>query len=420
MEAGKLKLEYSAVSPKQFFDELYTIFKHKIDDKGLKFTIDISTGLPETLLLDKSRIRQILINLIGNAVKFTYTGEIKLTVDYNYPGNEKSNEIDFIFTVEDTGIGIPKEQIHSIFGAFSQLKGQKYSQYGGTGLGLAITMRLVEMMGGKITVHSEIDKGTIFEILIKDVEIASVNCTTVFKEKPFSCDSIKFEQGSILIVDDIDYNRELLKGFFENSDFALLEAENGKEAIEKAEKYQPDLILLDMKMPIMNGLQAAKVLKDSKKLKNIPIIFITASAMKKDEKIIKDTGHLYLKKPLFKADLFLEMMKILPYTQAKTDVVFHDFVQAESVGEESAKNNIIPPPDKEIKILYDLAMGGNLNAVLKHADYLEQLKNEYIPFAAKLKKLATNYQDEELLNFVEQYLEEMCGERMGSNLDYCI
>ncbi len=401
VEASKLRLEYTAVSPQRLFNEMRTVFGQKIKEKGLDLIIDISPELPKTLLLDETRLRQILINLIGNAVKFTDTGHIRLSVSYRYPEDTQHSTLDFIFSVEDTGAGIPDDQCESVFEAFSQAKGQKFSKFGGTGLGLAITRRLIEMMDGEITVSSEVGRGTVFNIIIKEVEVASADDLTASQEKETDFDSIVFEQGTILIADDIAYNRELLTVFFEGYDLTLLEAENGREAIEKAREHQPDLILLDMKMPEMDGYEAALVLKKDDDLKEIPVIAVTASAMRKDDEIIKDLCDSYLRKPVSRADLISEVSKFLPHTVTKKKSVV-----SEAARKEAAEGPMIPPPPEEMKILYDIVMDGNMREIREYAAHLEQSDKTYVPFARKLCELARNFQDEQILTLVEQYMEE--------------
>ncbi len=401
VEAGKMKLEYTAVSPQQLFNEMRTVFGQKIQEQGLDLIIDIPPELPESLLLDETRLRQILINLIGNAVKFTDTGHIKLSVNYRYPGDIQRSTLDFIFSVEDTGVGIPEDQYESVFEAFSQVKGQKFSQFGGTGLGLAITRRLIEMMNGEITVSSSVGTGTVFNIIIHAVEVASVDALAVSREKQIDFDSISFEHSVILIADDMSYNRELLAGFFEEYDLTLVEAENGREAIEQASEHRPDLILMDMKMPEMDGYEATVILKKDDELKDIPVIAVTASVMRKDEEMVKNLCDAYLRKPVSRADLLSEVMKFLPHTVAKNTSAVSEAEQKDLV-----EGPMIPPPAEEMNLLYHIAMNGNMREIQEYAAHLEQLDRAYIPFARTLCEFARNYQDEQILTFIERYMEE--------------
>lgn len=299
-------------------------------------------------------------------------------------------------------MGIPDEQCDSIFDAFTQVSGQKYSTFGGTGLGLAITRRLIEMMSGQITVSSEVDKGTVFDITIKDVGIVSGEALSMMTAKQIDADSIRFEPANILIVDDIDYNRALITAFLNGYDFRLREAENGREAIEKIREYRPDLILMDMKMPEMDGYETVSIIKADDDLKTIPVIAVTALAMNRDQERIKRLCDSYLKQPVSKTDLISEMMKFLPHTQKKLKPLV-----LESILEEADEAVMTPPPKKEIEVLYSLAMSGNMNGILEQAGNIEKLGTEYHPFALKLREFAGGYQDEALLFFVEHYREKV-------------
>ncbi len=175
IEAGRLDIQYETVNPYSLFNELKQIFAVKIAEKNLEFIVDIDNALPPALILDEVRLRQVLLNLIGNAIKFTDKGYIKLSVKIKIPPTpvEKGELGRISLSVEDTGIGIPSEQQEMIFESFRQQDGQSTRKYGGTGLGLAITKRLVEMMNGQISVKSTVGKGSVFEIILRDVEVSS-------------------------------------------------------------------------------------------------------------------------------------------------------------------------------------------------------------------------------------------------------
>ncbi len=389
VEAGQLQLEYSVVSSRMLFNEMEAVFGQKIRDKGLKFILDTPSDLPSALMIDESRIRQILINLIGNAIKFTESGYIKLSAQYHYPKSLQHSTIDFIFSVEDTGIGIPLDQQDYIFGAFSQMKGQKTSDYGGTGLGLSITNRLIEIMGGEIILTSEVGKGSIFNIVLKNVEIASIDIIELNSSEQIDLSSILFEKCKVLIVDDIELNRELIRDYLVDYDFTLFEAINGKEAIEEAKAQKPDLILLDMKMPVMDGYEASTLLKEDDVLKNIPIIAVTASAMKKDQKAISKLCDSYLKKPVNKTDLVLELVKFLPHIVKEVpDKTKHSV--SRSSQEISAK---------------DLEQYPELFEILKkeqtHCKQLAKLMaiNKIENFTKKLEELGVKYNYQPLIDF---------------------
>jgi len=247
--------------------------KHKIID------VPIST-----LVLDEIRLRQILFNLIGNAVKFTDKGYIKLSVKKNYKFDDHS-KLDLIFSIEDTGIGIPENQVDSIFESFKQQEGQSTKKYGGTGLGLSITRRLIEMMNGRITVKSSLGEGSIFKIILNDVDVSVVDIESDSKDLSFDVMNIYFEKALVMIVDDIESNRVLIKETLTLSGLDILEAKNGEEATKKSMELLPDVILMDIRMPVMDGYQATKIIKSNPKTKSIPVIALTASVTMEEGKI---------------------------------------------------------------------------------------------------------------------------------------
>jgi len=311
VEVGKLELDYSPVNPYALFEEIEQIFAHRIVEKGLEFAVDVDQELPEGLILDEVRLRQILVNLVGNAVKFTEKGYIKLSVMKCYT-DENQNSLDLFFSVADSGIGIPQDQLESIFEAFTQQKGQSQVKYGGTGLGLAITKRLVNMMGGQIHVASKPGQGSSFSVVLNDVKTSRVNSSIRDEGNGFL--DVKFEKATILVIDDIDSNRDLLRGMLAEYDFQILMAENGKEGIKLAQRHRPALILMDLKMPVMDGYEATKRLKEDEKTKHIPVIIVTASAMKRDEGKIKFIADDYILKPIDPYNFIETLMKFLPCT----------------------------------------------------------------------------------------------------------
>ncbi|MFH2058645.1 MAG: ATP-binding protein [Pseudomonadota bacterium] len=395
VEAGKLELKYTNVSPQQLFDDIRSLFRQKIKDKGLELMIDIPPDLPKVLLLDETRLRQILINLIGNAVKFTEKGHIKLTANYRYQDDAQHNRIDFIFCVEDTGKGISENQFDYIFESFSQLKGKEVSQFGGTGLGLAITKHLIKKMNGDISVNSEVGKGTVFTIILKGVKIVSLQATEPRQQKRIDIDSVHFKKASVLIVDNIQSNREILRVFLENYDFNLVEAENGFEAIEIIKQHHPHLILLDMRMPVMDGYETVSILKNDNDLKEIPVIAVTAFAMKEDEKIISALCNSYLKKPINKTDLIFEMMKYLPYTTTKE--------KPTNISEPGSKEALFEPSRKTLDNLPELLEILKNEQVRCRKVSKRMLLNEIESFSIELKELGTRYDYPPLANWGEGF-----------------
>jgi len=316
IEAGQMELQYDSVSIQDIFEELQQIFTFKADEKSIEFIMDITENLPDNLMLDEVRFRQIMLNLIGNAIKFTEDGYVKLSV---ICGEIDHSRVDLKIFVEDTGIGIPEDQQEVIFESFRQQAGQNNKQYGGTGLGLTITKRLVEKMHGSISVKSIVDKGSVFEVFLPSVRIASEKSEKIRKinQMIFDAESIEFEMATLLIVDDIESNRNLVKENFSHTHISILEADNGEKGLEFAQKHKPDVILMDIKMPVIDGHQAAQQIKAHPETKDIPIIVLTASSTLAEQEKIKNADYFddVLIKPIDINDLFEKLSHYLKYTK---------------------------------------------------------------------------------------------------------
>lgn len=314
IEAGKLELEPTAFYPHQVFQEMELIFSQRILEKGLKFQVEIDADLPEALFLDEIRLRQILLNLVGNAVKFTEKGTIKLSVQERFRSQDPGL-IDLIFSIEDSGIGIPEDHIEYIFEAFEQQKGKSPFKYRGTGLGLTITKRLVEMMGGDITVTSQVGVGSTFNITLKSVVVTDPSEIDAQQPMTLHPNSLQFEPATILIADDIETNRNLVKEYLEGYDFKFLEATTGQEVLELVEQHAPDLILMDIRMPVLDGYEAAKRLKADQRNNLIPIIALTAAGMKGTEDWFLKVCDGYLRKPISRSQLIWELTRYLKHNR---------------------------------------------------------------------------------------------------------
>ncbi|MBF0290211.1 MAG: response regulator [SAR324 cluster bacterium] len=275
----------------------------------MEFNIRIAEDVPDALLLDETRLRQILINLLGNAFKFTDQGGVELLASSTLLP-DRSREL--VLSVRDTGIGIPEDQQRKIFEAFEQQEGQDENRYGGTGLGLAIIKKIVDTMGGRITVVSKKGEGSTFTIVLNGVQISSALESIETSEYPIARESVVFGKATILIVEDIPLDIELIKTYLNFPELEILEAVNGEMCIKIAKQRNPDLILMDMKMPVMDGFNASETLKSDPLLKDIPIIAVTA--LKKDEERVKKLCNSYIQKPVSREELTGELMKYLQYT----------------------------------------------------------------------------------------------------------
>ena len=312
VEAGRLVVNPQPINLTTLMKEVQSIFLIKATEKGIGLTFTISQNTPKSILIDEKYLRQILFNLIGNAVKFTHNGSVEINIK-TYDDPEDTSKITLHFSVTDTGIGIPKEELNRIFEPFTQVANQNYTLYGGTGLGLTITRRLVEIIGGNISVKSEYEKGTTFIVSLFNIPVGNLNLEEEIKQNKSWLKEIQFKNPLIIIAEDISINRKVLKGFLKPFNVTIIEAENGEECINIARKNRPDIILMDMQMPIMDGYTASNILKLDNDLKDIPIIAITASGSQLNKEKFNSIVNDFLLKPVFKFDLLELLIKYLPY-----------------------------------------------------------------------------------------------------------
>jgi PAS domain S-box-containing protein len=317
IEAGKLELEFDYANTEFFFSEFEKIFSMKISEKGLKFILDIAPGTPAGIYIDETRLRQIMLNLIANSIKFTENGYIKIKICsrnpriISYENGKKEEYIDLVIEIEDTGIGISDEFQKQIFDPFTQQSGQK--KYGGTGLGLAITKRLIALMNGTISLKSELNKGSTFQIILP--EIASLkDFEKKGSEIQLNIRDIEFEKACIIVADDIESNRKYLIDVLKHTKIRISEAADGQIAYMLAKETVPDLIITDIRMPDLDGFELLEKLKKDKELEHIPVIAYSASVMRdQKEKIYKSQFADLLIKPVSVTELFLALMNHLPY-----------------------------------------------------------------------------------------------------------
>lgn len=314
IEAGRVKIMNAPVYPVMIFREMEQIFQTRLAGKRLQFIIDIDDDLPPSLMLDEARLRQMLLNIVGNAVKFTEKGHIILSAQ-KIDKTGDPDKIDLVISVEDTGIGIPTEAHENIFDSFKQQFGQTTRKFGGTGLGLSICKKLSEIMNGEITVNSTPGEGSTFKITLRDVEIAS-GAPPVIGEVPFDIENISFGSARVLVVDDVESNRRLFRELLAEADVEPLTAENGQQAILMAGEMHPHIILMDIRMPVMDGFEAAKRLKADPETRDIPIIGLSALPGHAESAAMKDAGFDgYLCKPVNMHDLYGRLSKYLKHTK---------------------------------------------------------------------------------------------------------
>lgn len=406
IEAGKMEVKKESINPRSVFIEMESIFHAKIISKNINFIMQIDESLPKYIITDGVRVRQILFNLIGNAIKFTDKGQIKLKAESLYKDDIKS-KVDLVFIVEDSGIGINKKNLKSIFNAFEQQEEQSTAKYGGTGLGLSICAKLAKMLNGKIEVKSEIGKGSTFKVTLYDLAVSSIN--EEISQNKIDTKSIVFKKSTILVVDDIEENRKLVIAALKNFDLNIIEAQNGQEAINRLKNINFDLILMDLRMPVMDGYEAATIIKDDNKFKDIPLIALTASVMGKDfERVTQYGFDGYLRKPVILDDLLLELTKFLKYNEVKEkvttleqkeeydldklkDVIYvleNDFIEEYNQVKDSGDFTLI---EEFAKKVFDIAVENKIIILKKYA---EDLMNNINSFdIEKVDYLMNSYQE---------------------------
>jgi PAS domain S-box-containing protein len=314
IEAGEFSIKPQMVNLISIFEEIKNTFDFKMGQKKLRFEIHTPAALPKLLLLDDLRMRQILLNLVGNAYKFTEKGTVSINSRINRKmvrGNDTYINLDI--EVSDTGIGIPVEYQKQIFEAFKQQEQQDSRKYGGTGLGLSITKKLVETMDGKISVTSSVGKGSTFKIHLPNILVGQEISIKQVKSKRTT--KITFKNATVLIADDVITNRELLKGIVSGENITFIDAIDGDQTIRLTEEKKPDILLLDINMPKSNGFEVAEYLKSHKDLQKIPIIAISATAISSKEQKKAKYFDAFLVKPFSIKELTRYLKKYLSYTE---------------------------------------------------------------------------------------------------------
>jgi two-component system, sensor histidine kinase and response regulator len=312
IEAGKVELQYKPIKLGDIFKEIENIFRQKADSKNIELLVDIQKGFDYSILLDEVRIRQILLNLVGNAIKFTEKGYVKLSL--SAAASKNRSAVDLKISVEDTGIGIAESEREKIFEAFKQASGQSVKKFGGTGLGLSITKKLTEMMQGKISVESIEGKGSTFQVEFYNVHIAFTEVQPEDTSVP-CFERYNFSNERVLVVDVVETNRFLLKELLSNVGLSVITVENGIEAIKAFKAKKPALAIIDLVMLGVEGLKLSYRLKESREFCDTPIIVLSASAEQEMPKALRFDD--YLMKPVSTEQLLGKISKYISNKSAK-------------------------------------------------------------------------------------------------------
>lgn len=393
IEAGKFELMTGPVNLSAFLAGVVDIVRVKADQKNIPFRLETGVDLPETVLIDEKRLRQILLNLLGNAVKFTDHGHISLNIQNS---GQEPGKVRLHFEIGDTGVGMAQSQLSHIFQPFEQV-GDVQRKFGGTGLGLSISQQLVRLMDSEIHVKSECGVGSIFSFDI-DVPVRVDTVEVMASERAMV--GYRGARKKILIVDDVAENRDLLMDLLGSIGFEICVAANGLEGIEQAIANRPDIVLMDVVMPVMNGLDATRRIRQDPDLRDIAIIAISASTAKADqEKALTAGVDAFMSKPVQQNFLLAKIAEFLKLT-----LIFDTPLDSASGGIIVNAAEIVAPPRDEIVTLHRIAVEGNMGEIRQRADMIELLAPQYKPFADKLRYLAKSYQSKAILKMVAEHL----------------
>jgi PAS domain S-box-containing protein len=435
IEARKMELYPEELNFLNFTKNIADLFQMRANQKGISFNYEQVSSLPTWVHVDQKRLRQILMNLLSNAVKFTNSGGVTLKV--GYVGTEawsrgqvehyefsilsselKQNYMRFIhnysaakhdlkirFQVEDTGTGIDRSKLEEIFLPFHQVGGNTFVE--GTGLGLSISQKLAKLMGSKISVNSTLGKGSTFWL---DLELpAAKRYLEVSPLRRRWLVGFIGNKRKVLIVDDNQLNRDLLRRLLGRLGFEVAEAQNGQECLYKAVDFQPNVILMDLQMPVIDGLETARRLRQLPELKDVVLIALSDSVCEstQQESILAWCDN-FLPKPI-EANHFLEQLRVH---------LGLEWIYEESSGNKKRTTTSLSPvsdfpvysallaaASESIAKLLKLAAMGDIEEIFDESAKLETLEPKLVPFVLKLRQLAKGFQLKQIRSILNQYIE---------------
>ena len=438
IEAGKMELYPTEIDLHHFLKGIVGIMRMRAEQKELLFSFEIDDTLPNGVQVDETRLRQVLINLLANAVKFTDKGEVTLHIhllsngkspigfnqkslthhnDFNhssllkaskaaevvttshdlYPFRDKDHHNATLrFEVRDTGVGMSQQEVEKIFLPFEQV-GKKENRSQGTGLGLSITRQLITLMGGEIKLKSQLGQGSTFWFDLNLPVVDGKGTPEAIQTPTHAIVGYEGPTQTILIADDVLMNRLLLRELLSPLGFEIIEAENGQQAVQRAIKNQPDLILMDVVMPLMSGPQAVRAIRQQSVGQEVVIIALSANLFAQEES--QQAGcDAFLPKPIDTDQLLAEIEGFLGLTWHYAETQPHH-----KNGQTPLINEVIvPPPPEELASLYRLAQIWDLMEIEKRAKQLS-INPELAPFARRLRQLVDGFKGEEILALIEQY-----------------
>lgn len=425
IEARKLELDFRDIPLQYFLLSVVEICRIKAEEKGIDFLYYPDYRLPQGVMADEKRLRQVLLNLLGNAIKFTEKGAVTFRVEVLEKAPSASNrvsidlaedELNFAqlptykirFKIEDTGVGMTPDQLNKIFLPFEQV-GESTKNAEGTGLGLAISQKIVEMMGGNLRVESVFREGSKFWI---DLELEESNEFTKAQGLNDSWEKIigiQDQNPKVLIADDQIDNRSIIVDLLNPVGFLCIEVSNGLEALEKIVEMKPDLMITNIEMPIMDGLEMMRTIRKSPHLKQMPIIVSSGRVFQAErQKCFEAGADFFLSKPVEVEELFtyLQQSLNLQWIYEENSIEADLKVAANLLGEEEpefAKNMNFPSQD-QLEILLDFAKRGHIVGLEKALGHLEESDPNLMPFVTKMQKLTNSFQLKQIRHLLESRL----------------
>jgi signal transduction histidine kinase/ActR/RegA family two-component response regulator len=389
MEASKVELELQVMNFHAFVASVGDVIAVKAQEKGLRFAQQVGAELPVWVKADELHLRQVLFNLLGNAVKFTHQGHVNLEVGL------KSQDDQIVvtrFAISDTGVGIASHDLSTIFSPFEQLGDARHRQ-GGTGLGLSISKHLVKLMGGQLMVESVAGEGSTFSFEIPLAAAEAQGSATAIRG---DASGYAGPRRHLLVVDDNEVNRSLLEDMLVPLGFSVDQVEHGEAALRQAEASPPDLVITDVIMPVMDGLTLIQRLRANQRLSTIPIVVLSASATDDDRLTALQSGaNAFLVKPVEQSALLQTLGEQLGlrWTYKASKPISTD-----------ARPALVPPGGSELRALHELAQDGDMRVMSHAAEQIAATHPDCAAWAGELRRLAANYQSQAILRMVRQHL----------------
>lgn len=391
IEARKLDLVPLSVELGTSLQMVADIIRVRVEEKSLLFTLDAASDLPKGVSIDEKRLRQVLLNLLSNAVKFTDRGGVTLRVQCL---QRKSGVALLRFEVADSGVGMTADQLPHIFQPFEQV-GELLRRSRGTGLGLSISRQLVQLMGGDISVASQPGVGSRFWF---DIPVPELDIDITAGMSGWDATGYEGARRKILIVEDSAGNRAMLAELLSEMGFDLYEAADGEQAVEQAQTWQPDLVVMDLVMPEVSGMEAICRIKRIAGMAHVPIIAVSSSANQSELEASLGAGACaFIVKPLDRRKLLEKIGECLALR----------WINAEQAPESAyvARRAIeAVPSTQEMRRLYEQAQAGNMRAIREWSDSIAARDSSFAPFAEQLRELARHYQSKAIVDLVEQHM----------------